>query len=409
MTREEYTSRRAELLNQAQAALNDNNFEECSRLRTAVEQLDTTFEQSAREQANLNALMEPSGAMLNMASVSHSVAGTVVESGNAGGNPTDTYEYAFMNFVCRGTPIPSKFLNENQSTTTTTASAVIPKTLLHEIIRQLKTSGNIYSRVRKLNVQGGVEIPILSVVPTASWVGETASETKSVTANTKVTFTYYGLECKIAQSILSNVVSLEEFNDLFVPLCVEAIIVALETAIISGSGSGQPLGILNDTRVPAANTITMAANTDMLSWEAWKKKVFAKMKKAYRNGVFIMAQGTFDGYIDGMVDSVGQPIGRVNYGMENGEVYRFGGKTVETVEDSLITPFDSASTGDVIAIFVDLNNYAINSNMQLTTTKWTDHDTNQEKTKVMMLCDGKLLDPNGVLIIKKGAAVQSGS
>ena len=409
MTREEYTSRRAELLNQAQAALNDNNFEECSRLRTAVEQLDTTFEQSAREQANLNALMEPSGAMLNMASVSHNVAGTVVESGNAGGNPTDTYEYAFMNFVCRGTPIPSKFLNENQSTTTTTASAVIPKTLLHEIIRQLKTSGNIYSRVRKLNVQGGVEIPILSIVPTATWVGEGASETKSVTANTKVIFNYYGLECKIAQSILSNVVSLEEFNALFVPLCVEAIVFALETAIISGSGSGQPLGILNDTRVPAANTITMAANTDMISWEAWKKKVFAKMKKAYRNGVFIMAQGTFDGYIDGMVDSVGQPIGRVNYGMENGEVYRFGGKTVETVEDSLITPFDSASTGDVIAIFVDLNNYGINSNMQLTTTKWTDHDTNQEKTKVMMICDGKLLDPNGVLIIKKGAAVQSGS
>ena len=337
MTREEYTSRRAELLNQAQAALNDNNFEECSRLRTAVEQLDTTFEQSAREQANLNALMEPSGAMLNMASVSHNVAGTVVESGNAGGNPTDTYEYAFMN------------------------------------------------------------------------LGETASETKSVTANTKVTFTYYGLECKIAQSILSNVVSLEEFNDLFVPLCVEAIIVALETAIISGSGSGQPLGILNDTRVPAANTITLASNTDMISWERWKKKVFAKMKKAYRNGVFIMAQGTFDGYIDGMVDSAGQPIGRVNYGMENGEVYRFGGKTVETVEDSLITPFDSASTGDVIAIFVDLNNYGINSNMQLTTTKWTDHDTNQEKTKVMMICDGKLLDPNGVLIIKKGAEEHSGS
>lgn len=409
MTREEYTSRRAELLNQAQAALNDNNFEECSRLRTAVEQLDTTFEQSAREQANLNALMEPSGAMLNMASVSHSVAGTVVESGNAGGNPTDTYEYAFMNFVCRGTPIPSKFLNENQSTTTTTASAVIPKTLLHEIIRQLKTSGNIYSRVRKLNVQGGVEIPILSIVPTATWVGEGASETKSVTANTKVIFNYYGLECKIAQSILSNVVSLEEFNALFVPLCVEAIIVALETAIISGSGNGQPLGILNDTRVPAANTITLASNTDMISWERWKKKVFAKMKKAYRNGVFIMAQGTFDGYIDGMVDSVGQPIGRVNYGMENGEVYRFGGKTVETVEDSLITPFDSASTGDVIAIFVDLNNYGINSNMQLTTTKWTDHDTNQEKTKVMMICDGKLLDPNGVLIIKKGAEEHSGS
>lgn len=32
------------------------------------------------------------------------------------------------------------------------------------------------------------------------------------------------------------------------------------------------------------------------------KKVFGKMKKSYRNGTFYMAQSTFDGYIDGMVD-----------------------------------------------------------------------------------------------------------
>ena len=53
-------------------------------------------------------------------------------------------------------------------------------------------------------------------------------------------------------------------------------------------------------------------------------------------------------------------------------------------------------------MFVDLKDYAINSNMEMTTTKWTDHDTNQVKQKVMVIVDGKLLDPNGVLIIKKG-------
>ena len=104
-----------------------------------------------------------------------------------------------------------------------------------------------------------------------------------------------------------------------------------------------------------------------------------------------------------MVDTTGQPIGRVNYGIDGGESYRFGGKNVETVEDDVITAYDDASTGDVIAVFGDLKNYAVNTNMQMRVVKWSDHDTNKEKTKAIMIADGKVLDPNGFLIIKKGA------
>jgi hypothetical protein len=39
--------------------------------------------------------------------------------------------------------------------------------------------------------------------------------------------------------------------------------------------------------------------------------------------------------------------------------------------------------------------------MQMTTTRWVDNDTNEIKNKVLMILDGKLIDPNGVLIIKK--------
>ncbi len=318
-------------------------------------------------------------------------------------DPFDTLEYrtAFMNYACRGVPIPQE-LRADAVTATSDASAVIPTTIMNEIVQELKSYGNIFNQVRKLNVQGGVEIPILSLKPTATWIGEsTPSETKKIQANTKVSFSYYGLECKIAQTILVNVTTLEMFQQLFVPLAVEAITKALEIAIIKGTGTGQPTGITVDSRVPSANKITMAP-VDVASWSAWKKMVFAKMKKSYRRGVFLMAQSTFDANIDGMVDANGQPIGRVNYGIDGEEVYRFGGKTVETVEDDILAPFDTASTGDVFAIFVDLSDYAINSNMQMTVNKWVDHDTNEVKNKVMMICDGKLVDPNGVLILKKG-------
>jgi HK97 family phage major capsid protein len=314
---------------------------------------------------------------------------------------TPEYRKAFMEFVCRGTAIPAEY---RATTTTADVGAVIPTTMANEIIKELKAYGNIYSQVRKLNVQGGVEIPILSLKPTATWIGETTpSEEQKLEMKSKITFSYFGLECRIAQTLLASIVTLDMFQREFVPLAVEAITVALEVAILNGDGSGKPLGITKDSRVPSANVITLSGE-DFASWSAWKKKVFAKMKKKYRNGTFFMAQGTFDGYIDGMVDSNGQPIGRVNYGITDGEAYRFGGKAVETVEDDIIANYDSAATGDVVAVFVKLSDYAINSNMQMTTVKWIDHDTNEVKNKVMLIVDGKLVDPNGVLIIKKGAA-----
>ena len=80
------------------------------------------------------------------------------------------------------------------------------------------------------------------------------------------------------------------------------------------------------------------------------------------------------------------------------------GKNVETVEDDMIAAYDDAEVGDVIAVFLKPTDYAINTNMQMTTVKWTDNDTNEIKNKCILICDGKLVDPNGVLIIKKGAA-----
>lgn len=325
---------------------------------------------------------------------------------NRNADPLDTPEYrqAFMEFCQRGTPIPAE-MRGDAITTTTDASAAIPTTLVNEIVQELKSYGNIYAQVRKLNVQGGVDIPILSLKPTATWItadtGTSESDKQKIQANTKVSFSYYGLECKIAQSLLTNVTTIDAFQELFVALALEAMAQALDIAIIKGDGSGEPTGVTVDSRVKAANKITLSS-AEFTSWSDWKKKVFAKMKKSYRDGKFFMAQSTFDGYIDGMVDDNGQPIARVNYGIDAAETYRFGGKDVETVEDDVIASYDDASAGDVVAVFFKPTDYAINSNLEMQAVKWVDHDTNEVKNKVIMIADGKLIDPNGVLIIKKG-------
>lgn len=323
-------------------------------------------------------------------------------------DPADTLEYrqAFMEFVCRNTPIPSDLLataNAKRAAATTTtddAGAVIPTTIMNQIIQKMESYGNVYALVTKLNIQGGVNIPILSLKPEAQWIDEeNQSEDQKIAANEHISFSYFTVECKIAQTLLTSVVTLDDFQKMFVPLATEAIVKAIEIAIFKGNGTTQPLGILNDKRVPKVNIITMSE--DDMTWDGWHK-VKGKMKKAYRQGEFFMNQATFDERIDGMKDKNGQPIGRINYGINGEETYRFMGKDVETVEDGCLPSFDEAAVGDAFAVFMMPKNYIINSNQQMTTVKWTDHDKNKLKNKCTMICDGKLGDANGVLIIKKG-------
>jgi HK97 family phage major capsid protein len=327
------------------------------------------------------------------------------------GEPEDKYatlEYrqAFMKFAQKGEINPALFPEQraNEMTTTTDISAVIPTTILNEVIRKIQIYGQVYKRLRKLNIKGGVTVPILSLKPTATWIGESStSEKKKVQANSNVTFAYYGLECKVSTSLLADTVSLAGFENVITDLIVEAMIKAVEIAVIGGDGTGKMLGITADSRVPAAQIVTLSS-TDFGAWDAWKKKVFAKMPLAYKAGAtFLMASGTFEGYIDGMTDANGQPVGRVNYGITDGPQERFGGKEVIQVEDDIIAPYDDAAAGAVVAIYCNLGNYAFNSNLQMMMFRYFDHDTNEWIDKAILIADGKLIDPNGVVIIKKGA------
>ena len=320
-------------------------------------------------------------------------------------DPRSTMEYrqAFMTYIQTGR-WNDVLQRDDQVTTTSDISAAVPTTIMNEVIHKMTEYGQIFARVRKTSIKGGVQVPILSLKPVATWIGEDAgSDRQKLQANTSVVFSYYGLECKVAQSLIASIVGVTAFEDAITDLIVEAMTAKMESTIFNGDGSGKPLGITQDTRVPAGNKVSMSA-ADMGDWEQWKKKVFAKMPIAYkRNACFIMAGGTWEGYIDGMVDANGQPIARVNYSITDAIQERFAGKEVIQVEDDVIKPFDTASNGDVVAVYMNLNDYDVNSNMQMTMIRYTDQDTNQIVDKAILVADGKLLDTNGVILVKKSA------
>ena len=371
----------------------------------AVDALATEKRELLERKAELETLESRKQTALGI--TAGSVPGSIVASTRSAGATEDklnTIEYrtAFMEFCRSGREIPME-LRSDAYTAVTDAAALIPTTIMNEIIKEMKVRGQLYNRVRKTNIAGGVQVPILSLKPVATRITEAApSERKKLTASTYISFSYIGLECKVATSLLANVVTLPMFEQQIVPLITEAMIKQIEIEIVKGVGSTEMLGVTVDTRVLAGQSVTLSS-AEVNDWSAWKKKVFAKIPLSYRNGLFVMGAGTFDGYIDGMTDANGQPIARTTYGITEGTNYRFGGKEVIEVEGDVVSSYDDASVGDVIAVYINPADYVINSNMQMAMYRWLDHDTNQWVDKAILINDGKLLDAAGVLLIKKGA------
>lgn len=317
----------------------------------------------------------------------------------------DSMEYrnAFATYVRTGNWKMEQRADE--VVTTGEIGKVIPNTIMKELIKTLKSYGQLYNRVRHLNVQGGVEFPIEDLVPTVKWITEsTVSETqKAPELKTSVAFGYHIAEARIAQTLLSSIVSLDILESEIAKLLAEAFIKEFDAMIIGGTGSGQPTGILKDTRVATANKVSMpeAKATD---WTNWRKMLFAKIPLAYRGGgVLVMTVDTWESLICTMADTNNRPLYSETFDVATGQtIYRFNGKEVILVESDLgLADYTTAISGQAYMIYFKPESYAINSNLQIGFKRYFNEDTNKWVNKGLCIMDGKLLDTNGVFIVTK--------
>ena len=281
---------------------------------------------------------------------------------------------------------------------------VIPNTVYNEFIKELKAYGQLYAKVRKISVKGGVEFPIENLVPTVNWVAEGTSSGRQKAPQLKfsVSFSYYTAEAKIAQSLLSEIVSLPILEKEIGRLLAEAFVKEFDKVIVNGTGSGQPLGILNDTRVPAANKIDMD-ETEVADWTSFRKKIFANVPLACkRRGIVLMTNGTWESEIMTLRDMANRPLYNETYNPVDGErICRFNGYEVVLVEDDVLKSFSDASDGDAFMIVFDPQSYVINSNLKLGMRRYYDEEKNEWVNKGLTIVDGKLLNTQNCFIISK--------
>ena len=323
-------------------------------------------------------------------------------------DPLSSMEYrrAFRNYVVSGTPIPAE-LRAGDAISTADTGAAIPMTVMNEVINTVrKRYGNLYSKVRKISVQGGVKYPVGALQANFKWITEsTVSPRQKLDKLGAVTFGYNTAEIRISQTFLSRIVTLSAFEAEISRVIAIAYLQAMDQGIVNGSGDGSMLGILNDPRV--TKTVTMTAS-DMGNWTKWRKNFFAQLPLGYRSGEFIFPVSTVDSYLETMADSNNNPIFRQATGLEvnDGDAMnpngRFFGRAISLVEEDIIPDFDTASAGDVIGLYWQPEEYAINENFGFTMRRYFDEETNEWVDKALVVVDGKVLNPTGYVKIVKG-------
>ena len=313
------------------------------------------------------------------------------EERNSGDDIYSSLEYrqAFRNYVVSGTAIPEQFRQEQRSDSLTVvgdAAAVIPTTILNQVIEDLTVEGKIINRITQTSLQGGVKIPISEINPTATWLAseEVVSDEQKAEMKASVSFSYHVLEAKVAMGLLTSTITLGMFEATIVKQLKKAMIKAIETAIISGSGSGQPLGVIKYT-LPTEQVITFTADTigTVKGWAAAE----AAIPEAYEDGeIYLMNKQTWEKYLNGMTDSTGQRIGlgKIN---EKGQKI-LNGREVLTTDK--LPGFDNATSGDVFGVLVNLEDYILNSNLSMYYKKYFNEDKNKWIHKALMIADGKM-------------------
>lgn len=309
---------------------------------------------------------------------------------------SEEYRQAFMNYVCRGERLPKEFRSD-EVTATTDIGALVPPVTLNKIIEKLEAYGMILPLVTRTAYKTGVTIPVSNVKPEATWVAEGAgSDKQKKTLSGTITFSHFKLRCAVAVTLETENMAYSAFETTLVNNVVEAMAKALEKAIISGTGVGQPTGILKEDAKGTKIEVSKIDYKTLVNAEA-------ELPMEYESGaVWCMTKKTFMAFI-GMTDTNGQPIARVNYGFGGKAERSLLGRTV-VLTNYLENFSDTLEAGKTFAFLYNFADYTLNTNFQVGMKTYEDNDTDDIIRKSIMVCDGKpVIYDSLVKLVKQGA------
>ena len=146
-------------------------------------------------------------------------------------------------------------------TTLSSSAAVVPTTTLNEVVKQARGVNGLFDEIRLFSVPNNLSVPVGTPGDAASWHTEGAPVERKDVTTAAVTFTGRELIKVLSMSAAVKRMDISAFERYITDELKASIADAIGAAIVSGTGSGQPTGILSGVTWSNKNRIQTAELT----------------------------------------------------------------------------------------------------------------------------------------------------
>jgi len=160
------------------------------------------------------------------------------------------------------------------------SAAVIPESMLNQVIQGLHPIGGLVDEIRHFAVPANLAVPVGTPSDPAQWHVEGAPIDRNKLQTHNVVFGAFELVKILSLSAAAKRMTLSAFESYLIAELRQSITNAIAEAIVNGTGSGQPLGLLTGITWNATNTLT----TTPANIIDGILRTIAKLPAGYANG-----------------------------------------------------------------------------------------------------------------------------
>lgn len=288
--------------------------------------------------------------------------------------------------------LQGKELTEEQRAAMT-ASAAIPTQTLNRIVEKLEQESPLYAHITVMEIPGNVTIPVESTINDANWLAMGTTATDAADALAPITLTAHKLIRTVSIGADVAAMAVDAFEDWLVTRLAKKMRQAVDKAILSGTDTNQPKGILTET-FASGQKVTVAASAS-ITYDNVMDLIAGVASGFAVNAKFVVSRKTLYGEIAKIkASTAGVPMFVMN--SEDGFAGKIMGYPV-IVDDHM---------PDGKVLFGDLSEYYWNwaKPVEITKDGSVEFRSGNECWRALALADGELVNKTAFALLEKASA-----
>jgi HK97 family phage major capsid protein len=192
------------------------------------------------------------------------------------------------------------------TTAAVSAGSAVPTQTLNQIIDKLRQTSALYNYITVSFVPGNLSFVVANAKNVANWKTEGSNGLAADDTVVSVTLGGYEIIKLVEISAAATAMTIDAFESYISAEIGRQLSIAFEKAIVSGSGTGEPTGILTGITWGAANSTDFTGVNDL--YDTLMDALGLLPTMYHQSSVFVMNRKTLFGGIRKVKASDGQPI-----------------------------------------------------------------------------------------------------